>query len=253
MPSLPSEIHPVPPSDGGGSKTNVGDAERWLSVLAGTTLAVAGLRRGGGAGIATALAGAALLQRGVTGHCQVYSTLGIDTAEWGRIESAVAKLPADRALHVERVFTVRRPPEELYSFWRKLENLPRFMKHLERVDVLDEGRSHWVAKGPAGTRIEWDAQILEDAPNQRITWRSLEGSDVANDGTVHFDPAPGDRGTEVRVSLAYVPPAGKLGATIAKLFGENPEQQVRDDLRRFKNLMEAGEIPTTEGQPSGRN
>jgi uncharacterized membrane protein len=177
----------------------------------------------------------------------------MDTSDKGRLEQAAAMLPANRALHVERAFTIQRSPEELYSYWRKLENLPRFMKHLERVEVLDERRSHWVARGPAGTHVEWDAEILEDAPNQRITWRSLEGADVANDGTVRFQAAPGDRGTEVRVSLSYSPPAGKLGATVARLFGENPEQQVRDDLRRFKNLMEAGEIPTTEGQPSGRN
>lgn len=251
MQSIPSEVHAVPASNRG-KQTNVGDAERFVSVLAGTALAVVGLRRGKTAGLAAAAAGAALVHRGATGHCQVYGAMGVDTSEHGRLEQAAAMLPANRALHVERVFTIRRSPEELYNFWRRLENLPRFMEHLERVDVLDERRSHWVAKGPAGTRIEWDAEIIEDAPNQRITWRSLEGADVENDGSVHFYPAPGDRGTEVRVSLAYVPPAGKLGATIAKLFGENPEQQVRDDLRRFKSLMEAGEIPTTKGQPSGR-
>lgn len=251
MQSIPSEVHAVPARDRD-KANNVGDTERFVSVLAGTALAVVGLKRGQGAGTATAAAGAFLVQRGATGHCQVYGAMGVDTSEQGRMERIAAMLPANRALHVERVFTIDRSPDELYSFWRQLENLPRFMKHLERVDVLDERRSHWVARGPAGTRIEWDAEIIEDAPNQRITWRSLEGADVENDGSIHFYPAPGDRGTEVRVSLAYVPPAGKLGATIAKLFGENPEQQVRDDLRRFKSLMEAGEIPTTEGQPSGR-
>ncbi len=252
MQSLPSEVHPVEEHDQK-QATNVGDAERFVSVLAGTAVALAGLGRGRGAGIAAAAAGAALVHRGVTGHCHVYDAAGIDTSDKGRIEQAVAMLPANRALHVERVFTVARSPEDLYNFWRKLENLPQFMQHLERVEVLDERRSHWVAKGPAGTDIEWDAEILEDAPNQRITWRSLEGADVANDGTVRFEPAVAGRGTEVRVSLSYSPPAGKLGATVARLFGENPEQQVRDDLRRFKSLMEAGEIPATEGQPSGRN
>lgn len=232
--------------------TNVGDAERWLSVLAGGALIAVGLRRGRAEGAVGALAGAALLHRGVTGHCHLYGALGVDTSERGRVEGALAKLPANTALHVERAFTINRSPEELYGFWRQLSNLPRFMDHLERVDVIDDRRSHWVAKGPAGTRMEWDAEIIEDAPNQRITWRSLEGADVSNDGTIRFEPAPAGRGTEVRVSMAYVPPAGKLGAAVAKLFGENPEQQIREDLRRFKSLMEAGEIPTTEGQPSGR-
>lgn len=251
MQSIPSDVHAVTAQDQH-QETNVGDAERLVSVLAGAAIAVAGLARGKAAGLAAAAAGAALVHRGVTGHCRVYDAVGMDTSKHGRIEQAAAMLPANRALHVERVFTIGRSAEDLYSFWRQLDNLPRFMGHLERVDVLDERRSHWVAKGPAGTEMEWDAEILEDAPNQRITWRSLEGADVANDGTVRFEPAPGNRGTEVRVSLSYSPPAGKLGATVARLFGENPEQQVRDDLRRFKSLMEAGEIPTTEGQPSGR-
>ena len=251
MQSIPSQVHPVQPADAG-DRTNVGDAERWLSVLAGGAILAAGLRRRDSAGIAGLVAGAALLHRGTTGHCHVYGAFGVDTSDRGRLQSAIAMLPANTALHVERAFTVNRTPDELYGFWRELGNLPRFMKHLERVDVLDETHSHWVAKGPAGTSVEWDAEIIDDQPGRVITWRSLEGADVSNDGSVRFEPAPAGRGTELRVSMAYVPPAGKLGATVAKLFGKNPEQQVRDDLRRFKSLMEAGEIPTTEGQPSGR-
>lgn len=233
-------------------RTNVGDAERWLSVLAGGALIAAGLAKRNRKSALGLVAGGLLVHRGATGHCEVYHALGVDTSDRGRLEGALGVLPGHTALHVERAFTVNRPPEELYRFWRQLDNLPRFMEHLERVDVLDDTRSHWVARGPAGTHIEWDAEIIEDQPDRRITWRSLDGADVENDGSISFDPAPAGRGTEVRVRMAYVPPAGKAGATLARLFGENPEQQVRDDLRRFKNLMEAGEIPTTEGQPSGR-
>ncbi len=138
--------------------------------------------------------------------------------------------------------TINRSPEEVYQFWRNFENLPRFMSHLESVHVIDERRSHWVAKGPAGMRVEWDAEITEDRPNQSISWRSLEDADVENYGTVRFEPAPGKRGTVVRVELEYNPPAGALGAGIAKLFGEAPEQQVKGDLYRLKQVLEIGEV-----------
>src|SRR5262249_43303222 len=131
-------------------------------------------------------------------------------------------------------------------------NLPRFMKHLESVQVKGERRSRWMAKAPAGTRVEWDAEITEDRPNELIAWRSLEGADVDNSGSVRFERAPCGRGAVVRVEMRYSPPAGVIGAGVAKLFGEDPEWQVKDDLRRFKQVMEAGEIITTEGQPAGR-
>ncbi|HKQ08294.1 MAG TPA: SRPBCC family protein [Blastocatellia bacterium] len=138
--------------------------------------------------------------------------------------------------------TINRAPEEVYRFWRDFENLPRFMSHLESVQVSDQKRSHWVAKAPAGTTVEWDAEIIEDRPNQLIAWRSIEGADVDNSGTVRFDRAPGNRGTEVRVEVEYNPPAGALGAAVAKLFGEAPEQQIKGDLRRLKQVLEAGEV-----------
>jgi uncharacterized membrane protein len=147
--------------------------------------------------------------------------------------------------------TINRSPQDLFNFWRNLENLPRFMRHLESVQNFGQ-RSHWVARGPLGVRVEWDAEIYRERPNEMIAWRSLEGADVDNTGSVHFTPAPVGRGTEVRVVLKYDPPAGKAGAAVAKLFGKAPEQQIREDLRRFKQLMEAGEVPTTEGQTSCR-
>lgn len=148
--------------------------------------------------------------------------------------------------------TIDKSPEELYRFWRDFENLPRFMKHLRAVRVLDDKRSHWIADAPAGQSVEWDAEIINEAANELIAWRSLPGADIGNAGSVRFEPAPAGRGTEVKVNLEYDPPAGALGMAFAKLLGEEPAHQVADDLRRFKQLMEAGEIPTTEGQPSGR-
>jgi uncharacterized membrane protein len=147
---------------------------------------------------------------------------------------------------------INRTPEQIYAFWRELGNLPRFMRHLESVESRGENRSHWVACGPMGKRIEWDAEITEDRPNRRIAWKSLEGADVDHRGSVTFENGPGGRGSMVRVELEYRPPAGIAAATIASLFGEAPEQKIRQDLRRLKQLRETGEIPTTEGQPSAR-
>lgn len=169
------------------------------------------------------------------------------------------------SMRVAQSIAINRSPEELYRFWRNFQNLPRFMKHLESVQVDNTStgatqgqatggeRSHWVARGPAGTTVEWDAEIIEDQPNELVAWRSLEGADVDNTGSVRFERAPGNRGTVVRVRMQYAPPAGVIGATITKLFGEDPSWQVKDDLRRFKQVMETGEIITTEGQPAGRS
>jgi uncharacterized membrane protein len=138
--------------------------------------------------------------------------------------------------------TIKRPVEEVYGYWRQLTNLPRFMLHLEAVEPTGDGRSHWTARAPAGRTVEWDAEVVEDAPNERIAWRSLEGSQVTNSGSVRFTPAPGGGGTEVRVELAYGPPGGALGKVVAKLFGEEPQQQITDDLRRLKQVLETGEV-----------
>jgi len=157
------------------------------------------------------------------------------------------------AIRVAQAKTINRSPEELYRFWRDFQNLPRFMKHLESVQATGDRRSHWVAKAPAGTKVEWDAEITEDRPNELIAWRSLKGADVENIGSVRFERAPGGRGAVVKVNMLYRPPAGKLGAVVAKLFGEDPEWRIKDDLRRFKQVMEVGEIITTKGQPAGRD
>jgi uncharacterized membrane protein len=152
---------------------------------------------------------------------------------------------------VHKSITVNRPAEEVYGFWRQFENLPRFMMHLESVQVTGGRRSHWKAKAPAGKTVEWDAEMTEDRPNELIAWRSVEGADVSNAGVVRFVPAPGGRGTEIHVEMSYDPPAGKLGVLAAKLFGEEPSQQVEGDLRRFKQVMEIGEVVYSDASIAG--
>jgi uncharacterized membrane protein len=147
-----------------------------------------------------------------------------------------------RGVDVVEAITINRPRHEVYAFWHNFENFPRFMAHLESVQRIDEQRSHWKARAPAGAAVEWDAEITEDRPNELIAWRSLPDSQVPNSGQVRFRDAPGNRGTEVIVELKYQPPGGKIGALIAKLFGEEPGQQVKGDLRRLKQVMEIGEI-----------
>jgi uncharacterized membrane protein len=148
---------------------------------------------------------------------------------------------------VKKSIIINKTPEELYQFWRNFENLPVFMKHLESVRITGEGRSHWVAKAPAGESVEWDAEVIEDRPNELIAWRSLEGADVDNSGSVRFERAPGNRGTIVKVDIEYNPPGGVIGKAVAKLFGEEPGQQVYDDLRCFKQVMEVGEVIVSDG------
>jgi uncharacterized membrane protein len=155
-------------------------------------------------------------------------------------------------LKVKKTLLINRSPEDLYRQWRDFQSLPRFMKNLESVEVSTEVHSRWIAKGPAGQKVKWDAEITEDRPNELIAWRSLDGGEVEHSGSVRFEPAPGGRGTLVSIELQYNPTAGIVGATVAKLFGRAPEQKIEEDLRRFKQVMETGEIMTTEGQPAGR-
>ena len=154
-------------------------------------------------------------------------------------------------IHARRSVTINRDRDEVYRYWRELDRLPTFMTHLDSVEQRDDRHSHWVAHAPAGKHVEWDAEIVEDRAGELIQWRSLDGSEVSNGGAVRFMDAPGDRGTEVHVDLHYDPPGGRLGATIAKVFGEEPAQQLRDDLRRFKQVMETGEVVVSEGSPDG--
>lgn len=218
----------------------VGDLERWGSLIGGGALVLMGLKDRSLRGAITALVGGSLAYHGAKGEKSLQETVG----------EAVS---GEKRIRVEKTVTIsNKSQEELYRFWRNLENLPTFMKHLKSVREIDRTRSHWIANAPLGSEVEWDAEIVSEQENQLIAWASVEGSDIDNSGFVRFQKAPQGRGTEVKVVLEYNPPAGGVGATIAKLFGESPEQQIGDELRRFKMLMEAGEIATTEGQSACR-
>jgi uncharacterized membrane protein len=182
------------------------------------------------------------MYRGMSGNCLVYKSLDIQRGQEARA----------REIRVARAQTINLPREVVYAYWRNLENLPNFMKHLSQVQVTGERTSHWTARGPLGMQIDWDAEIVEDRPNEEILWRSLDGAEIENSGSVRFKDAPGERGTEVYVVMHYRPPAGSASTAIAKLLGEEPDIQVREDLRRFKQILEAGEAPTSKGQSSGR-
>lgn len=242
--------------------TNVSPAERLVSGVAGGALLTYGVKRGDALGILLSILGGGFALRGVTGHCQVYDAMDINTANSGdgqqkrHIGAGSKKSPFTESLltgkiHVKKSVTINKSPAELYQFWRNFENLPRFMAHLESVTNGEGNRSHWVAKAPLGQTVEWNAEVTSDVENERIGWKSVEGADIPNSGVVEFNPTS-TRGTEVRVVLTYEAPAGKLGSLIAKLFGEEPSQQVYGDLCRFKSIMETGTILDVEGQTSGR-
>lgn len=223
----PSDVTSSPKSN------DPSDIERWASLIGGGALVLMGIQQGSLRGILTTIAGGGLIYQGVTNQ--------------STIEQAKEALGVDQAIKVEKTVTIRRPVEELYNFWRNFENLPTFMKHLQSVKVWNETRSHWIAKAPL-QNVEWDADIIKDEPNHLIAWTSLEGAEINHSGFIRFQNATGGRGTEVKVVMEYVPPGGAIANLISKIFGESPEQQIGDDLHRFKQLMEAGEIATTEGQ-----
>ncbi|HEX2250664.1 MAG TPA: SRPBCC family protein [Gemmatimonadales bacterium] len=228
---------------------NVGKTERLISGVAAAAVAAIGIRKRRLRPLLLPIAGS-LFSRAVTGRCAVNRAIGRNSAKGTRV-SPVASVRRGEGIKVEKRVVVNRPVDEVYRFWRNFENLPRFMDHLESVAVLDETRSHWIAKAPAGTRVEWDAAIHNEVENELIAWRSLEGADVNHAGSVHFTPAGPDE-TEVRVVLSYEPPAGKVGAAVAKLLGEEPSQQIEDDLRRFKQVMEATEVQTNSRHSAAR-
>ncbi|MGB2714077.1 MAG: SRPBCC family protein [Vicinamibacterales bacterium] len=220
------------------SGRNLSDAEKWISLAAGAGMTIYGVSRARRGGWLLAALGGMLIERGATGHCRVYEAFNINTAGSG--DDTRRALGGSAGVHVDEHVTINRPIEELYRFWRNLENLPRFMQHLESVERLTDTLSRWRAKGPAGTVVEWTAEIINEVPNQVIGWRSIDGSDVASAGSVNFDQI-GSGQTQVRVRLQYSPPGGKAGAAVARLFGRDAASEIRDDLQRFKQLVETGE------------
>lgn len=210
-----------------------GTAGRLASGLTGGALAAYGLSRRGPVTLPLALLGGVLVYRGATGKWPMAKAAGEPAA-------------------FRRAITISRDPGELYHFWRDFSNLPKFMRHLESVQVLDGRRSHWVAKAPLGAKAEWDAEITDDQEGRLISWRSLPDAAVHNAGTVRFQPAPGGRGAEVVVEMSYSPPMGAAGRLAARLAHEEPEQQVTDDLRHLKMMFEAGEIATNVMRPEDK-
>lgn len=186
-------------------------------------------------GLAMMAAGGLFFYRGKTGHCDLYQATGIDTAH-----------PGEEGITIEKVVTINRPPQQVYDYWHNLENLPRFMQHLDSVQITGERSSHWKAHAPTGKVIEWDAETVEEVPGRLISWRSVGEADLPNEGRVEFQEAPGDRGTEVHVTVMYHPPGGAAGRAAAKLARGLTAQQLEEDLKRLKQILETGEVATAE-------
>ena len=216
---------------------SVADAKNLVALGAGALLLLVGASRRSAVGTSLAVSSAPLLYRGITGRWPHVLN--------GRDESASTRmaLSGDRGTHVRESVRLEVPVADVYRFWRRLDNLPQFMQHLNRVTETGDGKSHWVAAGPAGLAVEWDAEIINEIENEVLAWRSLPGSDVVTAGAVNFDRVRGGRSTQVSVHLQYAPPAGKAGALFASLFGREPSQTIREDLRHFRQLLEAGEMP----------
>jgi uncharacterized membrane protein len=242
---------PPPVNQGGAFHVNVGHSERWASAVTGGLMVVYGLSKKSAGGLLIAAAGGAVAYRGLTGHCGLYQKLGFSTVDADDQGHTPPERFNRRGVHVEVSYTIEKPRHELFAYFRDFANLPKFMRHVKSVTVQDATRSHWVVEGPAGVAVSWDADVINEKPDELIAWHSVAGGDVDTAGSIHFRDGPPERGTEVKVSMSYIPPGGRLGAVVAKLFGRSGEAEVREDLRRFKQLMEAGEIPTTDGQSHG--
>jgi uncharacterized membrane protein len=219
---------------------NVGELERYGSIVGGAALAAIGLSRRNLPGLLLAALGGVFVARGVAGHCRVYESIGVSTAS-----SCRPGVPDHTGLRFEKTIFIARPPDELFHFWRNLENLPEFMEHIDSVRILDDIHSHWVAMGPGGRLLEWDAEIVNARPGEMISWQTLPGADVQSAGTVRFTPADG--GTLLRVVLEFHPPGGLLGARIARFLGRDPAGQLSRDLDRLKEIMETGPVPNAAG------
>ena len=233
--------------------TNMGNPERIVSAVSGGAMIAYGIKRKDWLGALLGVVGGAFAIRGATGHCQLYDALDVDTSEKSLFVRGKEKAKSwlETTTEVTKSVTINKPAAELYKFWRDFENLPKFMNHLESVKVINQKKSEWTAKAPLGYEVTWEAQISQDVENELIAWRSIEGSQIPNSGKVEFKETK-DRGTEVKITIRYEPPAGKIGELAAKILTEEPNTQVAEDLRRFKSLMESGEIVKVEGQTSGR-
>lgn len=224
---------------------NVSRPERWASSVAGGALIAYGLRKRSFSGMSLAALGGVLAYRGLTGHCDFYEAAGIHTGRERRWRNTA--MPRVFSIRVSEAIAINQPRTDVYRFWRNLENLPRFMRHLVSVKEIDNKHSHWVAKAPGRGTVEWKAEIINDVENELIAWRWLSG-DVRNAGSVHFLPTADGLGTELRVELQYNPPGGVIGFWLAKLLGEEPSRQIAEDLRRMKKLLETCGVTAAWGE-----
>jgi uncharacterized membrane protein len=231
------------------TRKNLATIERVLTTIGGVALAFYGLKRRSTKGWLSAAAGSGLIACGVTGRSMILDAFGVNHA--GKTQNPVVSVPHGEGIKVEQTITINRTPNQLYRFWRNFENLPLVMKHLESVTVIDDQHSHWVAKAPAGQAVEWDAIIHNEIPGRLVAWRSVDGSDVDNAGSVEFKENP-NGGTDLKVVINYRPPAGKVGDAVAKLLGEAPSQQIEEDLQQFKSLIEATEISALDRSGSSQ-
>ena len=230
------------------SAVNVGKVERWASGIGGGLMVVQGLRRGNFSGLALAVLGGALAYRGFTGHCQAYQALNLNTAGKRRSDEEETIY---KGVLIKHTCTINRTPTEIYDYLEKPENHQRFNVRVESVTKSADGKWHWAIKGPLGSTWRFDSERITNQPGRLIAWKSLPGGDVDNAGSIRLSSTFEGKGTEVTMEVSYQPPAGSVGVAIAKMLGHDPDAQVREDLRRLKQLLEAGEIPTVEGQSAG--
>ena len=245
-----SGIGPLEPEVSGSSRINVGEEERVWSTAGGALLVTFGLKGGSLSGLLLAAAGGYLAYRGLSGYCPVSDSLGRNTAQ--------GEATAVRPIEISAGMTIYKPREEVYQFWRKLENLPRFMSHLKEVRQLDSTHSHWVAQATTtggavaeaiGT-VEWDAQLIHETPNERLVWKSVEGARIDNAGEVRFRDSADGFGTEILATIHYRPPVGQIGSAIMKLFNPTFSQMIEKDLYRFKEIMEKDNVEAALNQPT---
>ena len=239
------KLFPWPQSRTNANRPNVTKWERATSVAAGTALAWLGYQRGT-KGILPLVTGGMLIHRGVTGHCALYEKLGVNAAHGN-------PLAYEEGVKVTAMNIINCPRNEVYAYWRDLQNLPKFMWHIHSVDVLDREQSHWTLKAPLGRRFQWDAEIINDIPDELIAWKSLPGADIDNAGSVTFKDASYDRGTEVRLSMHYSAPGGNIGTAIARLLGHDPTDAAQSDLERLKKILEADGEVIQESRYQGRS
>lgn len=248
-------VHGTPVRARRGARAPLSRGERAISLVLGVGLAIGAIRRRGVLRAGMAVASAFLLERALSGKSRVYGMLGVGSAREAPTDD-VSTLPeirrlGPRAALVERSITIARPRAEVYAAFRDLASWPRFMAHVTRVQARSDHVWHWSLDGADGAIVEWTVELVDDRPGEHVGWRTLPDSDVRHAGAIYFTEAPGGRGTEVKVVVGYAIPGGPIGEIVARAMGQAPDQQIRDDLRRFKQLVEAGETATVRGQPTG--